>query len=161
MTSTNKPIDTNTFIDQVTNQSTVALAKPDGDGDKSKEMAKHRKELKKHHKMLMEKAEEHYEKGDKEMGKKYMGHARKLAEDMEDETKELKMADYDIDEAAMGSEKVKALSKAIEDLTVQLSNAQNEIATIKLGRPSQSKDEVLAEVEAAMAKYKSLIEGAK
>lgn len=163
----NKPLDPNAFIDHSVGN-TVQMAKPEDDGkakeeaDRNEKLSQHRKELKKHHKMLMEKAEGCYDKGDKELGKKYLAHAKKLSEDMDDETKELKMSDYDIDEASLGSEKVKELSKAVEDLTIKFEAAQNEIATLKLGKaPSVSPEDFLTEMKATMDKYQSLLEGVK
>lgn len=168
MISTNdniKPIALNQFIDNAISEAvslgTVNLKEEDP--DKKSELGKNRKELKKHHKMLMEKSLEHYEKDDKEMGKKYLKHARKLASDMEDENKELSLSDYDIDESSLGSnDKMKKMSKTLEDLEIKFAESQTKIndLNIKLSAgQTPSKDDVLADLKKSLEKAQALIEG--
>jgi hypothetical protein len=79
------------------------------------------------HKELMSKMAESYEKGDVEMGKKYLEKAHKLADDAVDGT--MNLAEYDIDKKSEDSEEVKKLSQELDETKIKLAALKDEQTT--------------------------------
>jgi hypothetical protein len=81
-------------------------------------------------KKMMNKAFEHYEKGEHELGKKFKGLANKFAEDCVKGNP--KLADYETNELSAEDDDVKELSKGIKKLSAAIENCQDDILSIKL-----------------------------
>ena len=109
---------------------TISLAKPklseDDKGDKEDktELKKYSKEHALKHKEIMSKMAESYEKGDIEMGKKYLEKANKLSEDCADGTANL--SEYDIEEDGSKADDVKKMSAELEKITIALAKNKEE-----------------------------------
>ena len=116
----------------------VPGASAEDDGEKKKL----RKKLKKHRKMLSDKADEHYEKGEKEMGKKYREMANKLSDDMDDEGKEMSLSDYEIDSAALSNPELSAMQELKDSLNIKLEVLQSEIVALKTAQLSANTQQV-------------------
>ena len=145
-------------------------AKNLGEDNKDEEKKELRKKLKSHHKMLTEKADKHYEDGEKELGKKCRSMANKLAEDMEDENSELSLSNYEIDEASLSNPQLSEMQKIKADIEakfIELQKSINENITAQLSVNSQSttklsgSEQIIAEMESALNRAKEFIKDGK
>lgn len=127
MSNEQKVLGTHDFIAEC-----VALKKESGKklGEETKEEPKddeNKKYGKSHamkHKELMSKMAESYEKGDVEMGKKYLEKCNKLADDAVDGT--MNLAEYDVEEKSEKSDEVKKLSQELNETKIQLAALKDE-----------------------------------
>lgn len=154
-----KTTKTKTLEDALISLSSKKLENTSGDpqkGDTEEEKKELRKKLKAHHKMLSETADDHYEKDNKELGRKYREMANKLAADMEDEGAELSLSDYEIDDANLKNSQLSQMIEIKDFLTAQLADYHAKTLETLTYQLSGLKVNIPSE-EDQMAKLKELV----
>lgn len=157
----------NQFIDNVSSPNVLLSGNPSDDPKEDKELSDHKKKLKKHHRMLMDKAEKHLEKDEKELAQKCLRKACQLSDDMDDESKDVKklsLESYDIDEASLGSEKINQLNASLTNLEAKFAEAQAEITALnaKLSNVNTpAPEQAIANLKAAIESAELALKGVK
>jgi len=171
---TNNIMEIDTFIEKQTTslqqpQATIPVVALSDDGDKDKKEL--RKKLKKHRKYLSEKSDEYYDKGEKELSKKYREMANKLSDDMNDESSEMSLSNYQVEESSLKNPELSSLMEVKTELEAQLSALQTEVASLRNAQLSQntamaktislSNEEKVTKLGELLNQAKQLLEGDK